>query len=190
MHIIQKRVKIYGKKSLACCIHWLPSKPSSADELNDVVWSKDAISQYMNPEILPVLNSQKQGTKYRQNGAKIRKWLKYLRKKEPHLYSVFNRLFVPAYVNFDKTWTYHWVFQERKKTPVLLEESQPSLSHLTVTHIFFILAENLQLLSLQDWKPRQLFYPVSVYIKSHPYKKLWVCSYLRIGQSRILKTVI
>lgn len=129
MHIIQKRVKIYGKKSLACCIHWLPSKPSSADELNDVVWSKDAISQYMNPEILPVLNSQKQGTKYRQNGAKIRKWLKYLRKKEPHLYSVFNRfLCLPMLILIRLGHTTECFKKEKRPLSCL-----KNLSHLSAT---------------------------------------------------------
>lgn len=75
--------------------------------IEELVWCKTATAQYMNPEILSGLNSQKQDIKYHQNGDKMRKWLKCGRKKEPDLYSVSNRLFVPTYNNFGKTWTYH-----------------------------------------------------------------------------------
>lgn len=107
IHKIQKSVKIHNKESLTCHIHQLPSKVSSAEELNEIVWYKTAIAQYLNLEILPVLNNEKQGTEYDQNGVKIRKLLKYIRKKEPYLYSISNRLFVPTYINFGKIWTYH-----------------------------------------------------------------------------------
>lgn len=174
MHIIQKSVKIYVKRRLACCIHWLPSKVSSAEELNEMVSCKTAISQYVNPEILPVLNSKKQDTKYHQNGAKIRKWLKYVRKKEPHLSSVSNRLFVPPYVNFDKTWTYHCLSRKKKDPcPAWRILGPTSLSHLIMTHFFSSFWQKI----FSSWvykNKNHLSFFVAVYTKSYPFNTLWV----------------
>lgn len=85
----------------------VPLKGKLSRRMEELLWCKTATAQHVNPEVLPVLNSQKQDTKYHQNGAKIRKCLKCGRKKEPHLYSISNRLFVPTSNNFGKTWTYH-----------------------------------------------------------------------------------
>lgn len=106
--------------------------------IEELVWCKTATAQYVNPEILPVLNSQKQDTKYHQNGDKMRKLLKCGRKKEPDLYSVSNRLFVPTYNNFWKNLDMLLSLSREKKEPCPAGRilGTLSLSHLIVTCFF------------------------------------------------------
>lgn len=165
------------------------TKASLAEELNEmVVWCETAPAQRVNPEILFVLNSQKQDTNYHQNGTKIRKLLQYIRKKEPHLYSLSKRIFVPIYVNFGKTWTYHWVFEERKKTPALLEEFWGSISQPPNSDSFFPSSWQK---TFSSWVYKNKNHVISFILWLLKLKAISLiccefCSYLRIGHSRII----